>query len=139
MARQYLLDTNIISALMRDPRGAVAARIRMVGEAAVATSVIVAGELRFGARKAGSGVWVERVEKVLAAIEVLPLDAGVDAHYGSLRAYLTQRGQPIGPNDLWIAAHALALGATLVTANTDEFTRAPDLQVENWLSQLGDS
>jgi tRNA(fMet)-specific endonuclease VapC len=71
----------------------------------------------------------------MASITVEPLDQGVVAHYATVRAYLEAKGQPIGPNDTLIAAHALALGATLVTADV-EFTRVPGLKVENWLQPL---
>jgi len=70
---------------------------------------------------------------VLAALDILPLKPPVDEHYGEIRAYLNRTGQPIGWNDLFIAAHARALELTLVTANVREFSRVPGLHVENWL------
>jgi tRNA(fMet)-specific endonuclease VapC len=129
----YLLDTNILSDLVRHPHGIVKRRIERVGEDNVSTSIIVAAELRFGAAKRGSAALAAQVETVLGAMRVLPLDIPTDREYGQLRLQLEQTGQPIGPNDLLIAAHALALGATVVTDNQREFQRVPGLRVENWL------
>jgi tRNA(fMet)-specific endonuclease VapC len=75
----------------------------------------------------------QRIDQLLASIEVAALDSGVDEHYGRIRAELEAHGTPIGGNDLLIAAHALAEQATLVTDNTGEFRRVPGLRVENWL------
>ena len=133
MGLLYMLDTNILSDLIRNPAGNIARRIAEIGEETVGTSVVVACELRFGARKKNSKQLLDRVEELLAVLEILPLDAGVDRHYAEIRASLEARGTPIGPNDLLIAAHALALGLTLVTANTAEFSSVHGLPVENWL------
>ncbi len=133
MSLRYLLDTNIISDLVRRPRGKVASRIAEVGEDSICTSIIVAAELRYGAEKSGSEQLSERVDLLLSALEILPLEPPADRRYGELRQHLTRRGIPIGPNDLLIAAHALAADVTLVTANTREFERVPSLRVENWL------
>ena len=129
----YLLDTNILSDLIRNPFGPVAQRIEAVGAKAVCTSIIVAAELRYGSAKKGSPRLQARVEEILATIPVLPLEVPADADYGRQRAQLEASGQPIGGNDLLIAAHALALGLTLVTHNTREFSRIAGLQVEDWL------
>lgn len=129
----YLLDTNILSDLIRNPFGPVAQRIEAVGAKAVCTSIIVAAELRYGCAKKGSTRLQARVEDILATIPVLPLEVPADADYGRQRAQLEASGQPIGGNDLLIAAHALALGLTLVTHNTREFSRIAGLQVEDWL------
>ena len=129
----YLLDTNIISDLVRNPQGAVASRIAEVGESAICTSIICAAELRYGADKSGSEPLARRVDIILSAIAILPLEPPADRRYGEIRAHLTRRGLPIGPNDLLIAAHASAEGLTLVTANVREFQRVPGLRVENWL------
>jgi len=128
-----LLDTNILSDLVRHPQGVVRRWIERVGEDAICTSIIVAAELRFGAAKRGSVALAAQVEAVLSAMRVQPLDVPADREYGRLRLQLEQTGQPIGPNDLLIAAHALALGATVVTDNQREFQRVPGLRVENWL------
>jgi tRNA(fMet)-specific endonuclease VapC len=129
----YLLDTNIISDAIRDPHGKVAKHIEKLGPKDICTSIIVAAELRYGCAKKGSAKLQNRVEGVLRTIPVLPLEAPVDAAYGNIRAGLEAAGQPIGHNDLLIAAHAQALGLTLVTDNTREFKRIRGLKVENWL------
>ncbi len=133
MSARFLLDTNIVSDLMRHPQGAVQAAIAKAGETSIATSVIVAAELRYGALKQGSARLSARVEAILNALDVLSFDAPADAHYGRIRADLHRRGQLIGPNDLLIAAHALALNLTLVTDNEREFSRVAGLKTENWL------
>jgi len=97
------------------------------------TSIIVAAELRYGCAKKGSPHLLARVEGLLETIPVLPLDIPADAEYGGIRAELKAAGQPIGMNDLLIAAHAHVLGLTLVTGNTREFSRIRGLDVENWL------
>lgn len=129
----FLLDTNIVSDLVRNPRGKISARIAEVGEANVCTSIIVAAELRFGAAKRNSPRLTAQLEAVLSALDVLALETPVDTVYGVIRASLERTGRPIGANDLLIAAHALALGHTVVTDNGREFLRIDDLHVENWL------
>jgi tRNA(fMet)-specific endonuclease VapC len=131
---RYLLDTNVLSDLLRNPGGRVFRRVSVVGEATVCTSIVVACELRYGAAKKGSARLSERVERLLESLEVLPLERESDRRYAEIRAQLDQQGRPIGPNDLLIAAHALALDLVLVSANVDEFARVPGLQVENWLA-----
>jgi tRNA(fMet)-specific endonuclease VapC len=130
---RYLLDTNILSDLVRRPQGQVAQRIREVGERRVCTSIIVAAEIRFGAARKGSERLTSQVESVLGAIEILPFEVPADVEYGALRAHLEVRGEPIGGNDLLIAAHSLSLDCTLVTDNEREFGRVPKLRCENWL------
>ena len=129
----YLLDTNILSDLIRHPGGLVARRVEQVGQKEIFTSIIVAAELRYGCAKKGSAKLLERVQGLLETIPVLSLDMPTDAQYGLIRAELEAAGQPIGMNDLLIASHALALGLTLVTDNTSEFSRVRGLEVENWL------
>jgi len=130
---RYLLDTNIVSDLVRNPQGKVAQQIRKLGEAQVCTSIIVAAELRCGAAKKGSTRLSSQLETVLGALEVLPFETPADAAYGSLRTRLEQAGTPIGANDLLIAAQALALGYSLITDNEKEFAHVEDLRRENWL------
>jgi tRNA(fMet)-specific endonuclease VapC len=130
---RYLLDTNIISELVRRPGGTVATRIAEVGEDSICTSIVVAAELRYGAEKSGSKQLSERVDLLLSALEILPLEPPADHRYAELRHRLTRQGTPIGPNDLLIAAHVLSADLSLVTANTHEFERVPSLRVENWL------
>jgi tRNA(fMet)-specific endonuclease VapC len=129
-----MLDTNIISDLIRNPRGGPAKRIAKVGEHNICTSIIVAAELRYGCAKSGSKRLLKAIEELLAEIDVLPFDAPADAEYGAIRSALERAGKRIGGNDLLIAAHAYATGATIVTANTDEFKRIRGLSVENWLA-----
>jgi tRNA(fMet)-specific endonuclease VapC len=130
---RYLLDTNIVSDLVRNPQGKVAQHIRKVGEARVCTSIIVAAELRYGATKKGSPRLSAQLEAVLGALEVLPFQAPADAAYGLLRTRLEQAGRPVGANDLLIAAQALSLGYTVITDNEKEFAHVEDLRRENWL------
>lgn len=131
---RYLLDTNILSALLKRPAGSVVDRLRAVGEATVCTSIVVACELRYGAEKKGSPALSSRVDQLLSALEVLPLGANADEEYGRLRAALERQGTPIGANDCLIAAHALSQGLVLVTDNVAEFSRVRGLAVENWLA-----
>lgn len=130
---RYLLDTNILSDLIRHPQGRIADQIRTVSEARVCTSIIVAAELRYGATKKGSQSLSARLEAILGILDVLPYEAPADAVYGLIRTQLELAGKPIGGNDLLIAAQALALGCILVTDNEAEFGRIPDLPIENWL------
>lgn len=131
---RYMLDTNILSELARNPDGVVAKRIAEVGGEAVCASIVAAAELRFGCAKKGSPRLSRQVEAILEGVEVLPFDVPADAEYAGIRAELEAAGTPIGPNDLLIAAHARALGTTLVTANISEFSRVRELKVENWLA-----
>jgi tRNA(fMet)-specific endonuclease VapC len=131
---RYLLDTNILSDLLRNPAGRAARRLAVVGEAVVCTSIVVACELRYGAAKKGSPQLSERVETLLESLEVLPLDKDSDRRYAEIRSHLDRLGTPIGPNDLLIAAHSLAVDLILVTDNVEEFARVPGLSAENWLA-----
>lgn len=133
MTHRFLLDTNILSDLVRHPQGKVAARIAREGEDTVCTSIVVACELRFGAAKSGSKKLVSNVEAILTVLDILPLDEPTDRKYAELRAQLERAGTPIGPNDMLIAAQALALELTVVTANEDEFRQVVGLSVANWL------
>ena len=130
---RFLLDANIVSELMRHPRGRVAQRVAKVGQQRVCTSIIVAAELRYGASKKRSPAFSRLLEAVLEPLDIVALEPPVDAVYGELRASLERIGRPMGANDLLIAAHALALGATLVTGSEREFRRVERLLVENWL------
>ncbi|GAN81992.1 type II toxin-antitoxin system VapC family toxin [Acidocella aminolytica] len=130
---RYLLDTNILSDLIRHPQGRVAEQIRRVGEAEVCTSIIVAAELRFGAAKRGSARLAQQLETVLSVLDVAPFEQPADEAYGAIRAQLELAGTPIGGNDLLIAAQAKALGCTVVTDNEREFGRVDGLACENWL------
>jgi len=130
----YLLDTNTLSDMIRNPAGKANGRLTLVGADAVATSIIVASELRYGARRGRSSTLAAKVEGTLARMPVAALDEPADEHYAALRTSLEQAGTPISANDMWIAVHALALGCILVTDNEREFRRVPGLTVENWLT-----
>lgn len=130
---RYLLDTNILSDLAKRPDGPVMQRIAQLGAGAIATSLVVACEIRFGLAKSGSTRLAGNVTQVLDCIEIIPLEHPVDEHYANIRNALERAGTPIGPNDLLIAAHARSLGMVLVTDNVREFSRVEGLVVENWL------
>lgn len=129
-----MLDTNILSDLIRNPQGRAARRIAEVGEGAVCTSIIAAAELRYGCAKRRSERLTRSVDLLLSEIKVLAFEIPADGDFGRLRAALEAAGRPIGGNGMLIAAHAVASGATIVTANTDEFHRVAGLVVENWLA-----
>lgn len=131
-AFRYMLDTNAISDMVRNPEGAAARRAATVADEALCTSAIVASELRYGLSKKGAVALARRVEAVLGEVEILPYDASASLSYAQARNALERRGQPIGSTDLFIAAHALSLELTLVTANVREFSRVEGLKVENW-------
>ena len=131
--KRYLLDTNILSDLIRNPTGQIAAHIARVGEESICTSLIVCSELRFGALKKGSKRLTEQLEAVLSALDIVSVEPPVDHCYAELRVALERAGTPIGGNDMLIAAHALALELIVVTANEREFSRVPGLVVQNWL------
>ncbi len=132
----YLLDTNIISALMKDHSGRDTANVRQWAQRApdstLVTSIVVQYELLFGLARHGSPRLQAAYEIQMQNLLVRPLDEAIGPLYAKLRTLLEQAGTPIGANDTLIAAHALTLGATLVTADA-EFSRVPGLKVENWL------
>jgi tRNA(fMet)-specific endonuclease VapC len=131
---RYMLDTNIISDLIRNPRGKARDRIAKADEENICTSIIVAAELRYGCVKRGSTKLRHAVEEILSELEVLPFDDPSDAEYGRIRAESERSGRLIDGNDLFIAAHAFAHDITLVTANDGEFRRVRGLKVQNWLA-----
>lgn len=137
MTRRYLLDTNIISHMMVNPDGMVARRaetaMKSPDQPQLCTSVVVHCELAFGIKKRGSIRLQAALDAQLDSLVVLNLDEDVVSHYATLRTHLQAIGQPIGANDTLIAAHALCMDATLVSADA-EFLRVPGLRVENWLS-----
>jgi tRNA(fMet)-specific endonuclease VapC len=130
---RYLLDTNAVSDLVRNPQGKVAHHIRKVGEAQICTSIIVAAELRYGATKRNSPRLSAQLEAVLGALEVLPFEKPADEAYGLLRTRLELAGRQIGANDMLIAAQTIALGYTIITDNEKEFARVEGLPHQNWL------
>jgi tRNA(fMet)-specific endonuclease VapC len=127
-----MLDTNIVSALMRAPGGAVARRIGEVATA-VSVSVVVAAELRYGAVRKGSARLKTSVEAILSAIDIEPFAPPADLVYAHLRHRMEREGRPMGGNDLLIAAHALTLDRGLATDDR-AFEHVPGLHVENWLT-----
>jgi tRNA(fMet)-specific endonuclease VapC len=140
----FLLDTNIISHMMKNPQGIVAQRVREITQSIASTdskvplctSVIVQCELLYGIAKNPSTRLQTAYAITMQYIPVLALEPSVALHYSQVRTALEAQGTPIGPNDTLIAAHALALGCTLVTDNEAEFCRVPGLQVENWLKNV---
>jgi len=132
---RYLLDTNIVSDMARHPNGSVARRAMRIGVERVGISIVVACEIRFGLLKRPQPRLATHIEQLLGHFRLLNLEPPVEQHYADIRNALERAGTPIGPNDLLIAAHARALGLTLVTDNVREFSRVPGLRVENWLAE----
>jgi tRNA(fMet)-specific endonuclease VapC len=130
---RYLLDTNVISNLVRQPAGRAARRIEEVGDRNIVTSIIVVAEIRFGLAKRPSPALAAQTEAVLGGIIALPFAHPAELIYGRIRADLESRGRIIGANDILIAAHAIAAQCVLVTDNTREFSRLDGLRIENWL------
>ena len=130
---RYLLDTNMVSDLVRNPQGKVAARIAHVGEESVCTSIIVAAELRYGAARKGSARLLAQLLTVLGVLDILPFETPAEITYGDLRARLEAAGKTIGGNDMRVAAHAVSPGHTIVTGNERELSRVDGLPFENWL------
>ncbi len=132
MSALYLLDTNICVHIRRRNR-VVLRRMQDIPAASFAISVITLGQLALGRSKspdpARSQLEFESVQNLLT---VLPVPVEAAEHYGDIRALLSGRGEIIGANDLWIAAHARASGLVLVTGNMREFRRVPGLSVEDW-------
>ncbi len=133
MSGQYLLDTNILTDLARHPFGLCSQRFKAISDELVFTSVIVAGEVQFGIDRFRAFRLLQQMEKVMETIEIRPLKVDAIKFYSATRADLELRGLPIGANDMWIAAHALAEDAVLVSNNIREFSRINGLKVENWM------
>jgi tRNA(fMet)-specific endonuclease VapC len=129
----YLLDTNIVSDMMRSEQGKAERRALQIGPENVLTSILVVAEIRFGLAKRPSPALELRLQQLSKAIPVLDFKPPADAAYAVIRRQLEQSGKPIGAMDMLIAAQALAGDHTLVTANEREFARVPGLRVENWL------
>ena len=131
---RYLLDTNICIYIAKGQPLAVRHRFEQHAVQELAMSTITVGELRFGAEKSQArSRALATIDQLVQMIQPCPLPMQAAEHYGYIRAALQQLGQPIGNNDLWLAAHALAEGWTLVTNNTREFAGVPGLHVENWV------
>jgi tRNA(fMet)-specific endonuclease VapC len=128
----HMLDTDTMSYLIKG-QAKVEAKYRAIGSDSICLSVISEGEIWSGVSKNSPGqTKLTRMQLILESLSILPITSDVAKTYGKLRSQLEKDGQPIGPNDTWIAAHALSLGATLVTNNVREFKRVKGLKVENW-------
>lgn len=129
---RYMLDTDICIYAINERPPEVLLRLREHHAEGLGVSSVTAAELHFGVARSGSRRNADALRRFLAALEVAPFDAASADVCGPLRAWLVAQGTPIGPYDTLIAAHAHALGATLVTNNVREFSRVPGLRVENW-------
>jgi len=134
---RYLLDTNVVSYFLRDASALLSQRILDSRPQDLAISTISAGELRFGLSKLPPSKRANslalRMNHLFNSLSIEPLPVEAAMHYGEIRQQLEALGQPIGGNDLWIAAHALAQDFTLVSNNTREFQKVTKLHLENWL------
>lgn len=128
-----MLDTNIVSHLLRFPTGPVNTHLRQLGEGKGCVSIIAVAELLFGARRRKSARLERDIRAIFSVIPPVPFEEPAESTYADIRSMLEAAGTPIGPNDLLIAAHALSLDLTLVTANFREFSRVPGIRLENWL------
>jgi tRNA(fMet)-specific endonuclease VapC len=130
---RLLLDTDICIYAINARRPEALARLRDYALGEVGISAITYAELRFGVENSQRVAEnLERLERFLLPLEIVPFDAKAGQHYGRIRTELQQCGVPIGANDLLIAAHALSLEVCLVTNNVREFERVPELCVERW-------
>jgi tRNA(fMet)-specific endonuclease VapC len=129
----YLLDTDTCAFIARQKHPKVTSRFRSHRAGELAMSVVTYGELRVGAEKSDRYPdSLRALELFIQAVPVVPMEIEVARFYSQIRLDLEQRGQIIGANDLWIASHCLQLGLTLVTNNEREFSRIPNLTIENW-------
>ena len=132
---KWLLDTNVCIAIVRGQPESVLKRLRGKAIGQVGISSLTLAELEFGAAKSQRSEQSRlALAEFLLPLEIAPFDDEAAAAYGNVRAVLEKKGKPIGPLDTLIAAHALALGAVLVTHNTREFARVPGLSVEDWVA-----
>lgn len=133
MTAEYMLDTDISSYIMKRSHDAVLRRLQKVPIAAVCISVITESELLFGVEVSPRRQQDHAaLDEYLRHVEVLDFPDEAALHYAQIRAALKVHGDMIGANDLFIAAHARSLEVTLVTNNTDEFSRVQNLKIENW-------
>jgi tRNA(fMet)-specific endonuclease VapC len=134
---RYLLDSNAFIDILSGRWPEVARRFVALRPEEVVLSSIVVAELRFGADKSARRQSNhERLDRLIEEVTPVDFDLAAAAEYGRIRAHLQALGQTIGPNDLLIAAHALALGAVMITDNVDEFGRVEGLTIENWRASL---
>jgi tRNA(fMet)-specific endonuclease VapC len=133
MEPRYLLDTNICIYIRQKRPEVVLRRFQKLRPGEAALSVITYGELLYGAAKSQQRLAaLERLHELIRLLPALPLPETAADAYGRIRAELESKGEMIGNNDLWIAAHAVAAGLTLVTNNEKEFRRVRGLKVRNW-------
>ena len=134
MTVRFLLDTNICIYIRRARPPQVTDRFRRLRPDEAGISVITYGELAYGCERGPSPVEARKsMEELVQQIPVIPLPSDAGRHYGEIRERLSRRGELIGSNDLWIAAHALAGDLVVVTNNEREFRRVPRLRIENWV------
>ena len=131
---RYMLDTNICIYAIKHRPPEVLAALRAHAAAGLGISSISVAERLFGAAKSGSARNLQALAQFLEPLEIADFDRAAAQAYGPLRAQLEAAGTPIGPLDTQIAAHALALGVTLVSNNTREFNRIPGLLLDNWVA-----
>lgn len=130
---RYMLDTDTCSYVMKRSNAGVLRRLQGVAPADVYISVITKSELLYGVEVSPRPDQDQlALDAFLGYVEVLDFADEAASHYAKIRAHLKTRGKMIGANDLFIAAHARSTGLTLVTNNTQEFRRVPNLQLENW-------
>lgn len=132
MSVQYLLDTNVVSLALKGLAPAATLRLSKVPQANVAVSVVTAMELEYGLAKNPKTRHRDAVRRFLEVVSVLPMPKDIAPTYGRVRADLESRGHPVGPLDTMIAAHAIYVGAVLVTENAREFRRVRGLKCESW-------
>jgi tRNA(fMet)-specific endonuclease VapC len=133
MEPRYLLDTNICIYIRQKRPEEVLRRFRKLRPGEAALSVITYGELLYGAAKSAERVLaLERLRELVTLLPALSLPETAAEAYGAIRAELETKGEMIGNNDLWIAAHAVVAGLTLVTNNENEFRRVRGLKIQNW-------
>jgi tRNA(fMet)-specific endonuclease VapC len=130
---RYLLDTNIISDLMRNPRGEVARKIVEIGEKKIFTSVLAIGEVIYGIEKRRSEKHAVALKAIMPFMKPEPFESPADKHYAAIRLAIEAMGLPVGQLDMLLGAQALASDAVFVTANEKHFRHMPGLKIENWL------
>jgi tRNA(fMet)-specific endonuclease VapC len=134
MAVRYLLDTNICIYIQRQKPQEMLRRFQQLNPGDAAISVITWGELLYGAEKSRQRKRaLHLLEEFRSLVPVLPMPESAGETYGAIRASLESKGEPIGNNDLWIAAHAASASLTIVTNNEREFNRVPSLKIQNWV------
>ncbi len=130
----YLLDTNICIYIIKKRPASVREKFEALEIGRIGMSIITYGELYYGTQKSTHPKKTRRLlQKLERFIPPLPLPTDAAQCYGEIRNQLEKQGKSIGNNDLWIAAHALAMELTLVTNNQKEFSRVPKLKLENWV------